>query len=49
MTFSLPVNYVKCLLILKFAKVFIGLQRLQLVVSFPASSADASLVLKGHK
>lgn len=34
-TFSLPLNYVKCLLILNFAKVFIGLWRLQLMVSFP--------------
>lgn len=47
-TFSLPVNYVKCL-ILNFAEVFIGLWRLQLMVSFSENSADASLVLKGRK
>lgn len=34
MTFSLSVNYMKCLLILNVTKVFIGHQGLQLAVSF---------------
>lgn len=46
-TFPLPVNDVKCLLVINFAHVFNGLMKLQLAVSFRVRSAGASLMLRG--